>query len=260
MRGATFLELEVSLLLYSPFKTFKIMASNSESGHANNVANFKLLIDECSSFGSKYQPSNVDLSIGSMTSLWTSGNDAHVALTNALINSKTPIAARTTLFTPVNKLVTKTLNYFESTKASKQLKSNAKTIADRIRGAAKVDKQENPDDVSVSHQGFVQKQDYFRQLLELYKSDANYAPNEDELKIATLQTLSDEMKKSNDNIGTIIAPLGNALIARNKALYSPETGLVDVAQLSKDYVQGVYGASAPETKNVRKIKFKRPKK
>lgn len=236
------------------------MASTTETGHANNIANFKLLIDNCAAFGTDYQPSNPDLKIGSMTTLWTDGSTAHKTLTDALINAKTPIAARKTLYAPVDKLVTKTLNNYESTKADKQLKKNAKTIADRIRGFDKVKKDENPNDVSVSHRSYVQKQEYFGQLISLYKSDANYAPNETELQVATLQTLSDNMKKANDDIGTIIAPLENTLIKRDKALYSADTGMVDVAQAAKDYVQSVYGASAPQSKNVRKIKFTRPKK
>lgn len=236
------------------------MASTSETGHANNIANFKTLIDYLTSFGTKYQPSNSDLALTNMTTLWTDANTAHSTLSNALINSKTPIANRKTLYAPLEKLVTKTLNFYESTKANKQLKSNAKTIADRVRGKDKVDKVENPNDVSVSHQSFVQKQDYFRQLTELYKSDVLYAPNEVELQVATLQTLSDNMKKANDDIGTIIAPVKNALIKRNETLYKEETGIVDVAQAAKDYVQGVFGVSAPETKLVRKLKFTRPRK
>ena len=160
-------------------------------------------------------------------------------------------------------MVTRTLNYFKSTDASDQVKADAKGLADRFRGyGVKVDKlpdgTPDPADVSTSHQGFVQKADTFKQLVDLYGSDANYAPNEADLKVGELQILATAMKTANDNIGTIIAPVGTARITRDKALYADKTGIVDTAQDCKNYVKGVFGASAPETKTVTGIKFTRP--
>lgn len=218
------------------------------------------MIDNCAAFGSKYQPSNPDLLIGAMTNQWKSATDANTTFGNALMNAKTPIANRKTLFAPLDKLVTKSLNYFESTKANKQLKSNAKTIADKIRGAAKVNKVDNPKDVSVSQQSYVQKQTAFAQLVALYASDATYAPNETELKVSDLQGLSGKMKDLNDNIGNILAPVKNAQISRDDLLYKDEAGIVDVSKSVKDYVKGVFGASAAETKLIAKLKFTKPKK
>lgn len=236
------------------------MASNSETGHAVNIANFKTMIDYCVSFGAKYQPSNPDLVLATITPQWSGANEAHTTLSTALITAKTPIAERKTLFEPLDKLVTRTLGVYKSTKADKQLKSNAKTIGDRIRGAVKVKKEDNPNDVSVSHQSYVQKQDALQQLINLYKSDGNYAPNEAELKVGELQKLSDKMKGLNDNIGSILAPVKNALIKRDELLYKDDTGMVDVAMNVKEYVKGVYGATAGETKMVRGLKFTKPKK
>ena len=236
------------------------MPSTSETGHAINISNFKLLIDYCASFGAKYQPSNAELDLATMNTQWTAADAAHATLTTALMTAKTPLAERKTLFAPVNKLVTKTLSNYESTNADKQLKSNAKTIDDKIRGADKVKKEKNPNDVSVSHQSFVNRQDAFQQLVTLYGSDSKYAPNEVELKVVTLQSLADDMKKLNNNIGTIIAPVKNAQIKRNDLLYKVDSGMVDVAKLVKDYVQSVFGASAAESKLVKKLKFTKPNK
>ena len=241
------------------------MTTVSETGHAVNISNFKLLIDTCTAFGVAYNPSNTDLTIVNMTTLWTSGETAHQTLTTAVQNSKNPINEREILFKPADKLVTRTLNYFESTKASAEIKLDAKGLADRFRGfGVGVDKLEDgspdPDDVSTSHLSYVQKADTFKQLIDLYASDANYAPNETELTIATLTTLWNDMKTLNDNIGTVLAPVETARIARDEALYAEGTGMVDVSLACKDYVQGLYGASSPEAKMVRGIKFTRLKK
>jgi hypothetical protein len=163
----------------------------------------------------------------------------------------------------VEKLVTRTLNYFESTKASKEIKKDAKGLADRFRGFGVgvdtlPDGTPDPADVSTSHQGYVQKADTFKQLRDLYQSEPLYAPNENDIRVAALTTLYDAMKAANDNIGIILAPVETARITRDKALYDDETGMIDVSASCKDYVQGLFGASSPEAKLVRGIKFTRP--
>ena len=114
--------------------------------------------------------------------------------------------------------------------------------------------------MSTSHQSYVQKADTFKQLVDLYNSDVNYAPNETDLTIASLTTLWNSMKGLNDNIGTVLAPVETARMARNEALYAEGTGIVDIAMACKDYVQGLFGATAAEAKMIRGIKFTRPKK
>lgn len=237
------------------------MSSKNETGHAVNLSNFKLLIDKCTGFGAAYNPSNAKLTTADMLTLWTAADASHQLLTAAVQTAKVPISARFILFEPVDKLVTKTINYYKSTDASDQLKNNAKTLANKYRGYAKSKKLEDgtndPNAVSTSHQSYVQKADTIKQLIDLYSSDANYTPNETDIQTATLTTLYYDMKTLNDNIGVIIAPIEAARIARNHALYDVKTGMVDIALAAKDYVKGVYGATAPETKTISGLRFRR---
>ncbi|MCC6938769.1 MAG: hypothetical protein IT226_11155 [Flavobacteriales bacterium] len=238
------------------------MASNTETGHAVNISNFKLLIDQCDAFGVPYNPSNASLTIVNMTAQWTTADGAHQALTAAVQAAKAPINDRQILFEPTEKLVTRTLNYFNSTTASDQIKADAKGLADRYRGhgvgVAKLpDGTPDPADVSTSHQSFVQKADTFKQLVDLYGGDAAYAPNEADLKLVALTALATAMKSANDHIGTIIGPVNTLRVTRNKTLYDKDTGMVDVALDCKNYVKGVYGATAAETRLVTGIPFSR---
>ena len=233
-----------------------------ETGHAINIANFKKMIDFCESFADKYKPSRDALMVDQMLILWQTADLAHQALTTAIQNAKEPINQREILFEPIDKLVTRTLNYFESTEASDQIKLDAKGLADRYRGSnVKVKKlpdgTADPNDVSKSHQSYVMKGDTFRQLVELYAAQPLYAPNEADLTIATLTGISNNMKSLNDSIGTILAPVENARITRDNALYAEKTGVIDIALACKDYVQGAFGASSPESKMVRGLEFKR---
>ena len=241
------------------------MASTSETGHAINIANYKLVIDGCTGFGTDYAPSNTDLTVANMTTQWTTANTAQNTLTTALATATGLINARDIAFAPLNKLVTKVINNFKSTKASAQAKKDAKGLADKIRGfGVKVvklpDGTPDPAHISTSHQSFVNKADTFNQLVTFLSLDSNYAPNETAIKVVTLQGLYSTLKGMNDGIGTVIAPVDGARITRNKVLYAADTGIVDIALQVKDYVKGLYGARSAEAKLITKIRFKRPKR
>ncbi len=236
------------------------MGKISETGHVINISNFKLMIDTCTAFGAVYNPSNSKLTAANMTTLWSAADTAHQVLTAAIQNSKEPINKREILFKPARKLVTQTLNYFISTEASDEIKRDAKGLADRFRGY-KAKKHSNSkdkaSDVSKSHLSYVMRADTFRQLVDLYNSDVNYSPNETGLTVAALTAICTEMKSLNDNVGTILAPIENARIARNELLYDKETGLVDTALACKKYVRGAFGKSSAEAKQVGGIMFRR---
>ncbi len=238
------------------------MASNSETGHAVNIANFKLLIDKCTGFGANYNPSNANLTIVNMTGKWNAAGSAQDTINTALQASKQPINEREEFFKPLSTGTTRVINYLNSTSASNAVKRDAKSLADKIRGfkSAKVSGEPTPSGVSTSHQSYVMRADTVKQLIELLKTVPEYAPNEAYLTIVSLETYYAQGKAMNDNIGTIIAPVEGARIERDKVLYNPEKGLVDVALACKDYVKSIYGAKAPETKTVTGIKFTRPKK
>lgn len=51
--------------------------ANLETGHATYIANFKLLINQCTDFGPMYNPDNPVLAIENMTGHWTVGNTSH---------------------------------------------------------------------------------------------------------------------------------------------------------------------------------------
>lgn len=240
------------------------MASNIETGHGVNISNFKLLLDKCAVVPN-YNPSNPDITIPSMTMRWQTADGAHQTVITAVSQSKDPINQRELLFKPHDKLITRTLNYFESTKANKSVKKDAKGLADKIRGfKTKIPKlpdgTPDPAHVSQAHLSYVQRQLAFKQLIDLLAADPNYAPNESEVSIATLQGLHTSMKTANDNIGTIIAPVQSARVTRDNALYKAETGLVDIALACKDYIISLLGARKPETKLFTSIKFTRPRK
>ena len=240
------------------------MGSTSETGHVINIANFKKIIDNAAILGVTYNPSNINLTIAKMMLQWNSVNTLQSSFTLALQTSKNPINDRVILFKPINTLTTKIINLLNSTNAPDDVKTDAKGLADLIRGAGLLPKKledgtPNPDFISKSHQSFVQKQDAFKQLADLLGTIPQYTPNEVPLQVVTLKALATALKTSNDNISTIIAPVSSARIARDHALYDTQIGLVDNAQAAKKYVKAIFGTTSPEAQLINSLKFTRKK-
>ena len=237
------------------------MASGTESGHAINVANFKTLIEKCNTI-STWSPSNSALRIGDLNTQHTNCKNSLDSLNTIVSNAKTPINQNNDLFAPLNKLVTRVVNFFDSTMASSQAKKDARGMANVIRGYnAKKPKGLAPDAewVSQSHQSMVQKANKFKELIDFIASDGNYNPNEVELQIPTLTTLWTDMNTSLTNLATILAPIDQAKASMYRLIYGSPDGLIDTAMLTKKYAKALLGAQSVEVKAISAIRFTRLK-
>ena len=249
------------------------MASTSETGHAKNVANLEDLIVFCSGYGLAYNPVKDSLKLGELNSLRTAANGSLQAVKASKSAYDNATNVREVTFQPLKKLCTKIVNALAVTHAIKQNVDDAKSINMRIQGrrasALKTPvtvKEEGATEVaevvktaSVSQQSFNKMIDHFEQLLHTLAIEANYAPNEDELKLTTLNILLGQLKSKNSDVINASTNLSNARIARDKILYSEGTGLCDIALDVKNYVKSVFGASSPQFKQVSEVKFTKTK-
>lgn len=241
------------------------MASTSETGHAKNVANFKTLINSVTGMGEGYRPSDDALRPDALNTLYTSASVANSAVKDPLATYNRKVSERSALYKPLSKLVTRLLAMFNRSKAEKQVKSNAKTIADKIRGTSKrpsptpppAEGQPVPDAHSTSQQSFVMRADNFETFIGILKAEPTYTPAETELQVATLEAMYTDMKRLNDEADVTYQALQRVRTARNKVLYALETGLVDVAAAVKEYVKAAFGTGSTEYKGISGLKFTR---
>lgn len=239
------------------------MAKQYETGHAINLSNFMVLVSLITEYGETYNPVNENLTVANMTLKWTAVNDMQNAYLLAKDNTNLPIDERELKFEKLNKLARRTVSLYESTHAIKQAVADAKSFLKKITGSnVKVKKLEDgitpdPKYISNSHQSFVQKMANFAELINIYKNDTNYASNEDDLKITSLETVLSDLKTANDTVVSADVHATKLRNIRNHGLYDIDTGLVDIAQACKKYVKGLFGAGSPEAKAVAKIKFRR---
>jgi hypothetical protein len=253
------------------------MSNYSEIGHAKNVANFEDLINRCVGFGVPYNPSLNAIKIANMNTLRTnalnalnSSISAHTAYTNAVDN-------RQLIFEPLQKMGTRIISALKACGASDAIIKDALTINRKIQGkrAKPIKEVENieiqaipnpndppvevPKNVSVSQLSFDSMIEHYSKLIDLLASVVAYNPNENELKVVGLNTLLASMKTSNTAVITATTNYINARINRDNLIYAKNTGVVEVAQDSKDYVKSVYGTISPQYKQVSSIKFTKRK-
>lgn len=100
---------------------------------------------------------------------------------------------------------------------------------------------------------------HFAGLISVLQSEPSYTPNETDLQIVSLQTKLADLESKNNDVSTAFTAVSNARLQRNNTLYKEDEGLVPIAAEVKKYVKSVYGATAPEFKQITAIKFSKLK-
>ena len=239
------------------------MSSQSEVGHAKNVANFSDLIAYCTAYGTTYNPSKTALQLTALNTLLTSAQTEISNVTTAKNAFDIVTGDRQLVFEPLKSLATKIFNYLSVTDATEQTMADAKTINNKLQGRRAKTVSETPptegrtapNTVSVSRQSYDMLTENFSALIDLVSSVPSYAPNETELTVTSLTTFHSNLQTANTNVINAEVIYSNARISRNTVLYAENTGLVDIALEVKKYVKAVFGATSPQYKQISGIKF-----
>ena len=243
------------------------MASTTETGHANNVANFESLITSATVFGASYNPSKDSIKLPALQTLLTASKESLNALNIAQSAYSNAVAARESAFEPFSKLVTRVNNALKASDTTVQVDESAQTIVRKLQGkraSAKLTDEDKKaleaegkevNQISVAQLSYDSKLENLDKLIMLLTSVPLYNPNEEDLKVESLMTLYNEFKALNNDVLTATVQLSNARISRNDILYKPLTGLVDIAFDAKVYIKSVFGATSPQFKQVSKLSF-----
>jgi len=243
------------------------MGSTSETGHANNVANFENLITSTTAFGTSYNPSKDTLKSSSLQTLLDAAKESLNAVNIAQSAYSNAVAARESSFEPFSKLITRVNNALKATDTTIQVDESAQTIVRKLQGkraSVKLTDEEKKaleaegkevNQISAAQLSYDSRLENFDKLIMLLTSVALYNPNEEELKVESLKTLYSNLKIKNTDVLIPTIQLSNARIYRNDILYKPLTGLVDIAFDTKVYIKSVFGATSPQYKQISKLNF-----
>ena len=235
------------------------MASTSETGHAKNVDNLGLLISNIASYGDRYKPTNPSILLEALKKMEADGRAAVLAVNDAM-----PIYSRATIerdnaFAPLGQLVTRSLNSLRASSSSEQTDEAASAIVRKIRGNRTTAKAAATDvkvaTVSTSQQSYDSVIDNYERYIQYIAATPEYAPNEEDIKLPVLKALAVDLRAKNTACNNAKVAIDNARMARNRVLYTPLTGLVDVALDAKTYIKSLFGSTSPEYKQVAKIDF-----
>lgn len=243
------------------------MTSTTETGHAKNVDNAEFLNTIIATFGNKYNPGNPAITLtalqGKVVAARKSVNDVSLAQANFFQAA----AAREEAFKGLLPISTSIVNTLKASTTSEKIDANATTIIRKIRGSrAKSVPEPKPaaegevtvkvETVSVSHNSYDSLVDSFDELANLLITTPEYAPNEPELKLEAVKAFATELRAKNNAVNATIAALDAARNTRNRELYEPDKGLVDLCLTSKLYVKAIFGQSSPEYKKVAQIELR----
>jgi len=247
-----------------------MLMATTETGHAKNVANFEDLISFCTGYGASYNPAKNPIKLQALNALHTEAENKMAEVNAAQTPWANAVAAREILFEPLSTFITRVVNALAASDVPGQVVDNAKTIARKIQGRRATPKnsppppdpavpeEETAKNISASQMGFDNRIDNMDKLVQLLSAQPGYAPNETDLTTAALTTQHANMKTANTAVINAYTTLSNARVARDKTLYQPKTGLVDITLDVKTYVKSVFGATSPQFKQVSGLKFTRP--
>lgn len=110
--------------------------------------------------------------------------------------------------------------------------------------------------ISASQQSFDSLLDSFDKQIKLLSTIPSYAPNEVDLQLASLKALYNDLLQKNRDVIARTSELNNLRLNRNTTLYDPETGLVALALVAKNYAKSIFGISTPQYRQISGIPFR----
>lgn len=99
--------------------------------------------------------------------------------------------------------------------------------------------------------------EHFNLLISLVSSHSEYNPNEQELKVSSLEDFSATLRAANSLVINSNTDLIVARQNRELIFNAPKTGLVEIGQDVKTYIKTVYGATSTQYSKVKGIAFKK---
>ena len=236
------------------------MASNSETGHARNVANLQKLTEQVTVY-SLYNPPVDNLKVANLQTLYATASAKLNEVEDKRNANKNAITLRQSAFENLKSTCTRIINQLDILGLSQGTIDQAKSLNRTIQGGQKKattppeEGKEATKTASTSRQSYTQQAENFGILLQLLATIPAYNPNEDDLKLANLNTYKETLMSATQSVDQTEAELNTKLIERDQILYADGTGLYTIVQNVKKYVKSLYGATSPEYANVSNIEF-----
>ncbi|MCD6068972.1 MAG: hypothetical protein K0S33_3798 [Bacteroidetes bacterium] len=262
------------------------MSSNTETGHAKNVANFEDLISFCTTYGAQYNPGSAAITLAALHAKNQAAAAAMQNLRSAKNNLEQATNDRELIFADLRKRAARIVSALTAFGVPAQVVKDARLAKRKIYGVRSHSKTtkadagrqidpetpvtpvdppdgeesvtpEEPKTISVSQQSYDSLIDHFDRLATRVAIEPAYTPNEADLQVTGLNTYLAALKAANTAVINATSAYSYALIARDAELYAKGTGLVDITLNVKQYVRSVFGSTSSEYRRLSALTFRR---
>jgi len=251
------------------------MYNNKKGGHLINVVNFDHLIGICKSYDLIYKPSNNDYSISALELLSVKSKSVLATVSVKEIAYSRNTNERELVYYDLLRLSTRVLFAAKSAGITKLQIDDLVSANRKIQGRRAVaitanekvilanqivNKIADPNVVllkknNVSQMSYDRLNSNFSTLVEVLKANSEYLPNEEDLKIVSLDAKIELMNLVNQNVSNSSIGLSKARFERDNFMYLQENNLVDIALAVKDYTRSIFGARSIQNKQLSEMRF-----
>jgi|GEM_PF-2065510 len=250
------------------------MKTNSESGHARNVANLETLITHCITFGPQYNPTRTAMTIQGMQNILQLAHAEQQKVRTKKSAMDNLIDDRDHDFDLARKIYPRIIRTLEISGASDLTLAQAKAIHRKLTGRRKSEAEpaenrepqelSNPGNLpatrrrnSVSQLSYDNVLENFASLIQLVTDEPVYATNEPDITVAGLNALLASMRAKHSAAKIGEAEYKEALRTRNQVIYTDGDSVCSLGRNVKKYVQVLYGPRSKEYKPLAGIQFRK---
>lgn len=232
-----------------------------ETGDHKNVANLESFIATIQTLGNQYNPAKDLLKLTNLETIRTESNEILTQLYSLQNVWTTRVTERAEVIDRMDKYVTRLSNAYKLYEDNSELLKDFMALVRKLKGkrAKAVDKEavKAGDKVihSVSQYSFDSRIANLTKVLDMLSNNANYAPNEDDLKVEAVQEYLDDLKTKNSKFIQINTEIGQARIERDKKFYTTNRSLVPVTRQVKMYLDSILDKKHPVNQKLKKIVF-----
>lgn len=237
----------------------------TESGDNKLLGNFRKLIEAVSA-EPNYNPANPAITKARLQSLTT---DAEAAVAEVGVKEapyRVAVNERQTEFEDVPRRIGNSFRMAKASGASKKiqddLSGSRRKLSGQRRSKLAKDNPNTPKDEatkthSVSQLSYDNQVGNAQNYLALLAGVDSYAPNEEELKLSSLQAFVAGLQAKNAAVNAMFVPLSQARGNRDQLLYLNDNCVVNTALLVKAYVSAAFGTRSALYKAIKGLDFRR---
>jgi hypothetical protein len=225
-----------------------------------NMQAFTRLIGYCTGYGGKYNPGRQTLQVEELQAQLEAVRQVLEEVKETKVHFYDEVNERKQAFDELPKLAASVIRALKAYGASGEKMADARLYFRNITGrrAAKPIEPEAtvqplPVRRSQMQLAYVNKADWFEQLVQTASTQPGYQPNEPELSIEGLNSKVKELHACNQRVVDARVAWSNARVKREKLILDKEQSMMMTARAVKDYLGAIFGFNSLEYGQVKGI-------